>query len=53
MGREEACRRAEAEYDRFAARRRAGLEAQGEADLLGLLDGQVKKLKRPGKGRKP
>jgi hypothetical protein len=35
---------AEAEYERFAARRRTALEAQGEADLLGLLDAEVKKL---------
>lgn len=41
---EDAQQRAEAEYERFAARRRAALEAQGEADLLGLLDTEVKKL---------
>jgi hypothetical protein len=53
VGREEAHQRAEAEYDRFAARRRAELEAQGEADLLGLLDAKVKKLpKRKGGGKK-
>ena len=44
---------AEQEYDRFAARRRAALEAQGEADLLGLLDTEVKKLPRKPKPPKP
>jgi hypothetical protein len=44
---EEAQRLAEAEYERFAARRREALEAQGEADLLRLLDAEVKKLPRP------
>ena len=48
VSREEAHQLAEAEYERFAARRRAALEAQGEADLLGLLDAKVKKLpKKP------
>jgi hypothetical protein len=41
---------AEEEFERFAARRREALEAQGEADLLGLLDAEVKKLPKP---RKP
>jgi hypothetical protein len=50
VSREEAHQQAEAEYERFAARRRAALEAQGEADLLGLLDAEVKKLPKP---RKP
>ena len=55
MSHEEAHQRAEEEYERFAARRRAELEAQGEADLLGLLDDEVKKLKlpKPGKKNKP
>jgi hypothetical protein len=44
VSREEAHALAEAEYERYAARRRSALEAQGEADLLGLLDAQVKKL---------
>ena len=35
VSREEAHRQAEEEYERFAARRRAALEAQGEVDLLG------------------
>ena len=48
VSREEAHQLAEAEYERFAARRRAALEAQGEADLLELLDAEVKKLpKKP------
>jgi hypothetical protein len=44
VSREEAHALAEAEYERYASRRRAALEAQGEADLLGLLDAEVKKL---------
>ena len=52
VSREEAHQRAEAEYERFAARRRAELEAQGETDLLGLLDAEMKKLpKRKGGGK--
>lgn len=48
VSREEAHHRAEKEYERFAARRRAAQEAQGEADLLGFLDAEVKKLpKKP------
>ena len=48
VSRDEAHQRAEQEYERFAARRRTALEAQGEADLLGLLDAEVKKLpKKP------
>jgi hypothetical protein len=49
VSREEAHALAEAVYERFAARRRAALEAQGEADLLGLLDAEVKTLPRPKK----
>ena len=52
VSREEALQRAEEEYVRFAARRREALEAQGEADLLGLLDAKVKKLPKP-RNRKP
>jgi len=44
VSRDEAHQLAEQEYERFAARRRAALEAQGEADLLELLDAEVKKL---------
>ena len=50
VSREEARQLAEEEYEKFAARRREALEAQGEADLLGLLDAEVKKLPKP---RKP
>ena len=50
VSRDEAHRQAEEEYARFAARRRAALEAQGEADLLGQLEAQVNKLPKP---RKP
>lgn len=54
VSREEAHQLAEQEYERFADRRRAALEAQGEADLLGLLDAEVKKLpKRPKKAKPP
>jgi hypothetical protein len=49
VSREEAHALAEAEYKRYAARRRAALEAQGEADLLGLLDAEVKKLPKSNK----
>ncbi|NOS72197.1 MAG: virulence RhuM family protein [Verrucomicrobia bacterium] len=44
VSRDKAHALAEQEYERFAARRRAALEAQGEADLLGLLEAEVKKL---------
>lgn len=48
VSREEAHQLAEQEYARFAARRRDAPEAQGEADLLGLLDAELKKLpKKP------
>ena len=53
VSREAAHKLAEAEYERFAARRRAALEAQGEADLLGLLDAEVKKLPKQTKPPKP
>jgi len=45
----------QAEYERFAARHRSALEAQGEADLLGQLTAEVKKLPKSHKpkGRKP
>lgn len=51
VSREEPHALAEAEYKRFAARRREALEAQGEADLLGLLDAEVKKLPKPKKNK--
>lgn len=53
VSREAAHQLAEAEYERFAARRREALEAQGEADLLGLLDAEVKKLPKPKKPKPP
>jgi hypothetical protein len=53
VSREEAHQRAEQEYERFAARRRAALEVQGEADLLGLLDAEVKKLPKQRKPKPP
>ena len=53
VSREEAHALAEAEYERYAARRRAALEAQGEADLLGLLDAEVKKLPKSNKPKRP
>ena len=53
VSREEAHRLAEEEYERFATRRREALEAQGEADLLGLLDAEVKKLPKPKKPKPP
>lgn len=49
ISRGEAKRVAEEEYERFAARRRSELEAHGEADLLGLLDAEMKKLPKSGK----
>jgi len=52
VSRETAHQRAEDEYERFAARRRADLEAQGEADLLNLLDAEVRKLPKRKKGGK-
>lgn len=47
VSREAAHTRAEQEYERFAARRRAKLEAEAEADPLRLLDAEVKKLPKP------
>ena len=53
VSRDEAHQLAEVEYERFAARRRAALEAQGEADLLGLLDAEMKKLPKKPNPPKP
>jgi hypothetical protein len=53
VSREEAHRLAEEEYERFAARRREALEAQGEADLLRLLDAEMKELPKPKKPKPP
>ena len=49
---EAAYQHAEDEYERFAARRRTELEAQGETDLLNLLDAEVKKLPNRKRGGK-
>ncbi len=53
VSREEAAALAEQEYERFADRRRAQLEAQGEADTLKLLEAEVKKLPTPKKPKPP
>ncbi|MEN9576758.1 MAG: hypothetical protein RL514_4613 [Verrucomicrobiota bacterium] len=47
VSREAAHTLAEQEYERFAARRRAKLEAEAESDPLKLLDAEVKKLPKP------
>jgi hypothetical protein len=44
---------AEQEYDRFAARRRARLEDEAEADTLKQLEDEVKKLPKPKIARRP
>lgn len=46
VSRDEAHRLAEEQYEAFAARRRTALEAQGEQELLSLLDAEVKKVPR-------
>jgi hypothetical protein len=43
---EAAAARAEDEYERFAVRRRAAREAEGESDTLRMLEAEVKKLPR-------
>ena len=53
VSRDAAHQLAEQEYERFASRRRAALEAQGEADVLGLLDAEMKKLPKKPKPPKP
>lgn len=53
VSRDEAHQLAEQEYERFAARRRAALEAQGETDLLGVFDAEMKKLPKRPKPPKP
>ena len=53
VSREEADAIAEQEYDRFAARRRAQLEDESEADTLKQLEDQVKKLSKPKTTRHP
>ena len=53
VSRDEADAGAEQEYERFAARRRAGSESQGQADAMAQLDAEVKKLPaRKSRGRK-
>ena len=52
VSKEQADKRAHAEYERFAEERRAALEAQGERDGFHLLDQATKRLPKP-KKRKP
>lgn len=53
VSREQADAIAEQEYDRFAARRRAQLEDESEADTLKQLEDQVKKLSKSKTTRRP
>jgi len=53
VSREQADAIAEQEYDRFAARRRAQLEDESEADTLKQLEDEVKKLPKPKIARRP
>ncbi|PTL37231.1 hydroxyacid dehydrogenase [Candidatus Methylomirabilis limnetica] len=53
VSREQADAIAEQEYDRFAARRRAQLEDESEADTLKQLEDEVKKLSKPKTTRRP
>lgn len=53
VSREQADARAEQEYERFAARRRAELEQEAEADTLKQLEDNVKKLPTPKKPNRP
>ena len=53
VSREQADARAEQEYERFAARRRAELEQEAEADTLKQLEEKVKKLPTPKKSNRP
>lgn len=53
VSREQADAIAEQEYERFAARRRAQLEAEAEADTLKQLEDEVKKLPKPKIVRRP
>lgn len=53
VSREQADTIAEQEYDRFAARRRAQLEDESEADTLKQLEDEVKKLSKPKTTRRP
>lgn len=51
VSREQADGHAEAEYERFAARRRAEIEAQAEADAFRQLETEVKSLRKPKKSK--
>lgn len=51
IGRGEADAHAEAEYDRFAARRRATLEAEGETEIMKQLEAKAKALPKRGSKR--
>jgi hypothetical protein len=51
--REAADRKAEAEYEKFAARRRAAIEAQAEADTMKTLEDAMKKLPKRQGSKKP
>jgi hypothetical protein len=53
VSREQADAIAEHEYDRFAARRRAQLEDESEADTLKQLEDEVKKLSKPKTTKRP
>jgi len=53
VSREEAEDRAEQEYERFAARRRAQLEDEAEADMLQQLEDEVKKMPAAKKAKRP
>jgi len=53
VSREQATTLAEEEYDVFAARRRAQLEIEAEADTLKLLEAQMKKLPVAKKPKRP
>lgn len=53
VSREEADRKAAEEYERFAARRRAALEAAGEADALRQLEAAAKALPKRAKAKAP
>jgi len=53
VSREEAASFADEEYEHFAARRRAQLENEAEADTLKLLEAEVKKLPAAKKPKRP
>lgn len=51
--REQADARAAQEYEAFAARRRAALEEEAEADTFGQLEADLKKLRQPNGRKRP